>query len=56
MPGAFAQHTFTAAGTNATMSFSFPVQVTTAPATLRIQAQGGNFTYSGVSLTIIKLA
>lgn len=56
VPGAFAQHTFTAAGTNATMSFSFPVQVTAVPATLRVMAQGGNFLYSGVSLTIIKLA
>ena len=37
------------------MSFSFPVQVSTAPAVLSVLAQGGNFLYSAVSMTIYKI-
>ena len=53
--GAAAQHTFHTASENASMSFSFPVQVTAVPASLQVLAQGGNFLYSGASISIYKI-
>ena len=55
VPGAAAQHTFHTASENASMSFSFPVQVTAVPASLQVLAQGGNFLYSGASISIYKI-
>ena len=55
VPGALAVHTFHTSSDTATMSFSFPVQVSTAPAVLSVLAQGGNFLYSAVSMTIYKI-
>ena len=56
VPGAFTQHTFHTSSDTATVSFSFPVQVTTVPSTIRIMAENGTFIYSGVSLTLSKLS
>lgn len=55
VPGALTQHSFHTSSDTATLSFSFPVQVTTAPSTISIMAQGGNFIYSAVSLTLTKI-
>ena len=56
VPGASAQHTFSTSSDTATVSFSFPVQVTQASSTIQVIAQGGNFIYSAASLTLTKLA
>lgn len=55
VPGALTQHSFHTSSDTATLSFSFPVQVSTAPSTIRIMAQGGNFIYSAVSLTLTQI-
>ena len=56
VPGALTSHTFHTSSDTATLSFSFPVQVSTAPSTLNIVASGGNFIYSAISMTIYKLS
>ena len=55
IPGAAVQHTFQTASENATMAFSFPLQISTVPSTLQVMAQGGNFLYSGTSLSLYKV-
>lgn len=55
VPGAAAQHTFHTATDNGTMAFSFPLQVTSVPAVLQVDAAGGNFLYSGASISIYKI-
>ena len=56
VPGALALHSFHTSSDTATLSFSFPVQVSTNPSTIRVMAQGGNFIYSAVSLTLTKIS
>ena len=53
--GAVVQHTFQEAADSASVSFSTPVSVIEAPATLAVTATGGNFLYSAVSLSIYKV-
>ena len=55
VPGAAVQHTFQTASENGTMAFSFPLQISTVPATVQVMAQGGNFLYSGTSLSLYKI-
>ena len=56
VPGALALHSFHTSSDTATLSFSFPVQVSTNPSTIQVMAQGGNFIYSAVSLTLTKIS
>lgn len=53
--GASAVHTFTAQGTTAVLPFSQIVQVTDAPATLNVAAQGGSFVYGETNLSVVKI-
>ena len=55
VPGAAAQHTFHTSADNATLSFSFPLQISSTPSVLRVMAQGGNFLYSAASLSLYKI-
>ena len=50
--GGVIQHTFQSAADSATVSLSVPVQVTSAPSTLELAAQGGDFLYSAATMTI----
>ena len=54
VPGATAQHTFQSASDTATLSFSVPVQVTSVPSQLQVTAQGENFLYSLITMTVTK--
>ena len=56
VPGALASHTFHTSSDTATLSFSFPMLVPCAPTLLNVLAQGDNFLYTAVSLSIYKLA
>ena len=55
VPGALTQHTFNSAADSANMSFTFPLQIASVPAALQVMAQGGNFLYSAVALTLTKI-
>ena len=55
VPGAAAQHTFHTSADNATLSFSFPLQISSTPSVLRVMAQGGNFLYSAASFSLYKI-
>ena len=54
VPGAVVQHTFHTTQDTATVAFSMPVAVTDVPATFRVVGEGGNFVYSGVTLSLYK--
>lgn len=56
VPGAVAQHTFHTSPDTATVSFSMPVEISTATSVFRIMPSGGDFTYSIVALTVYKVA
>lgn len=53
--GASAIHTFTAPGTTAGMSFSQILDVSSAPAVLQVNSEGGGFIYGEVNICVIKL-
>ena len=53
--GAIASHTFSVTGENANLSFNAPIQVTTAPASLRIVISTAGYTFSEVALTVTRL-
>ena len=56
VPNAVVQHTFHTSPDTATVAFSVPVQVTSAPSVLRVLGEGGNFLYSAVTLTVYKVS
>ena len=53
--GAAAQHTFQNVTDSANLAFSQIIDVTSVPATLQVEAQGGDFAYSGINLTVQKI-
>ena len=53
--GAGAQHTFHTSTEMSNVSFSAPVEITSAPATLSVIGQGGNYLYSVIGITISRL-
>ena len=53
--GAAAQHTFQNATDSTNLAFSQILDVTSVPATLQVEAQGGDFAYSGINLTVQKI-
>ena len=55
VPGALASHTFNSAADAATMSFNFPVEISSVPVTLQVMAQGGNFIYAAPAVSIYKV-
>ena len=55
VPGALASHTFNSAADAATMSFNFPVEISSVPAVLQVMAQGGNFIYTAPAVSIYKV-
>ena len=55
VPGALASHTFNSAADAATMSFNFPVEISSVPVTLQVMAQGGNFIYTAPAVSIYKV-
>ena len=55
VPGATASQTFQSDTASINISFSEVIQVTSTPTVLRIVAQGANFLYSDVSLTIYRI-
>lgn len=54
IPGASAQHTFQSASDVASLSFTVPFTVTTAPATLQVVGASTTFLYSDLSATITR--
>ena len=54
--GAAAQHTFQNATDSTNLAFSQILDVTSVPATLQVEAQGGDFAYSGINLTVQKIS
>ena len=54
IPGASAQHTFQSASDVASLSFTVPFAVTTAPAALQVVGAGTSFLYSDLSATITR--
>lgn len=55
VPASVVQHTFNSATESATVSFNVPVQVTSAPSTLEVAGQGGDFLYSAATANIYKI-
>ena len=55
VPGADATHTFSAASDTASLSFSQIVQVTSVPAEFEVIPAGGDFLYSGTTMTVSKI-
>ena len=55
VPGSSANYTFQNADDTANLSFSVPLTVSSAPATLQIIQQGGNVLYEGVTATVYRL-
>ena len=53
--GAAAQHTFHTSTEMSNVAFSAPIAVTTAPATLSVIGEGGNFLYSSIGITVTRL-
>ena len=54
VPGGIVQQTFHTSPDTATVAFSVPVQVQSAPSELQVVGEGGNFVYSAVTLTVYK--
>ncbi len=54
IPGASAQHTFQSASDVASLSFTVPFTVTTAPAALQVVGAGTSFLYSDLSAAITR--
>ena len=55
VPGAASQHTFQSGSETATVSFTSPVTVSSAPSTLEVIGTGGSYTYGTTSLTLQRL-
>ena len=55
VPGAEAQHTFSAATDTANLSMSQIIQVPSPPSVLQVVGQGGDFLYSGTVMTVQKI-
>lgn len=55
VPGAVASHTFAASGETGNLSFTVPFQVTATPETIRVVVDNAGFTFSDVSLTVVRL-
>ena len=55
VPGTNSQHTFQSSSESINQSFSVPIEIVSAPATLTIVATGGKFFYSTSTVTIQKL-
>ena len=56
VPGGIVQQTFHTSPDTATVAFSVPVQVQSAPSELQVVGEGGNFVYSAVTLTVYKVS
>lgn len=56
VPGAGVQHTFHTSADVSNVAFSQFIQVTANPTVLTVAAQGGNFIYSDVTITVQKIA
>ena len=55
VPGATSQYIFHTSAQTAALSFSTPVAVSSAPATLQVVGDGGNYLYSTTGLSIYRL-
>lgn len=55
VPGGGVLHTFHTSSDAAVIPISIPVQVSSTPTTLQLVATGGNFQYSGITMTITRL-
>ena len=55
VPGATSQYIFHTSAQTAALSFSTPVAVSSAPATLQVVGDGGNYLYSTIGLSIYRL-
>ena len=53
--GANVQHTFQSSTESVNQAFTVPIQVSSAPSTLNIVGQGGDFVYSGPSMSIYRI-
>ena len=54
VPGGGVLHTFHTTADAAVLPITVPVAVSAAPSTLQITASGGNFQYSGITMTITR--
>ena len=55
VPGATSQYIFHTSAQTAALSFSTPVAVTSAPATLQVVGDGGSYLYSTIGMSIYRL-
>ena len=55
VPGATSQYIFHTSAQTAPLSFSAPVTVSSAPATLQVEGDGGSYLYSTTGLSIYRL-
>ena len=55
VPGGGVLHTFHTSPDTAVIPLSVPIQVSSAPSTLQLVGTGGNFLYSGVTMTMSRL-
>ena len=55
VPGAASQHTFQSASEAATVAFTSPVTVSSAPSTVQVVTSGGPYVYGTTSLTLTRL-
>lgn len=53
--GASAVHTFTVQGATAGMSFSQILEVTSVPAVIQVDGEGGDFIYGELNICVIKI-
>ena len=55
VPGATASHIYNTASETSTLVFSVPITVTTAPATLNVEASAAGFTINDADISVLRL-